>query len=72
MEIEVPVIGATYKVIKGAYEGFVGACINIDLKHSLPVILQDNNWNTKAVRVSEIERVEIDAEKLDIPQEQKS
>lgn len=65
-----PFIGKQYKVISGVHNGFCGECVSYDLDSKLPVILQDKNWNTKAVKVDEIE--EYKSNRIDINQEQKN
>lgn len=52
-----PFIGKKYKVISGCFEGFIGKCVSYDLEHDTPVILQDEQWNSKAVRLYEIEPI---------------
>jgi hypothetical protein len=48
-------VGKWYRVIDGAYKGFIGECISYNLSHDLPIILQDMEFNSKAVRINEIE-----------------
>jgi hypothetical protein len=47
--------GKFYKIISGPYIGFVGECVGIDFTSSLPVILEDMEFNAKAVKLEEIE-----------------
>jgi len=51
---DVPIVGKWYIVIKGVRKGFIGECVTFDIKHELPVILQDLNYNGAACRVNEI------------------
>lgn len=58
-KIEVPAIGKIYKVISGPYKGFIGECVSYDAgKVILPIILQDKEWNTRAVMLNEVEVIE--------------
>lgn len=59
MKTDIPFIGKIYKVINGAYAGFVGECVSYDLESDLPVILTDKNWNSRAVKLDEIRVVDI-------------
>jgi len=72
MDIEIPFIGKRYKVIAGPYLGFEGQCVSIDLRQNLPVILQDDKWNSKAVRVKEIQLIGDGDTETNIPHEQKN
>lgn len=53
-DIIVPAVGKRYEVVSGPFTGFIGECISYDLQSDLPVILQDENWNSKAVKISEL------------------
>lgn len=55
IEQQYPIKGKFYKVIAGPYKDFIGECVGIDLKSSLPVILEDMNFNSRAVKIEEIE-----------------
>jgi transcription antitermination factor NusG len=55
MKTNIPIKGKFYKVISGPYEGFVGEAVSVDMEKGLPVILQDLEYNARAVNVSEIE-----------------
>ena len=54
---QVPFVGNTYKVISGPYNGFEGKCVSCDLESGLPIILRDEEWNTRAVKINEVELV---------------
>ena len=55
IKIDYPIKGRWYKIIKGRYKGFIGECVGIDLLNELPVILEDMDFNGKAVKLDEIE-----------------
>lgn len=65
-----PFIGKSYKVIFGVYSGFQGECVSYDLESDLPIILQDKNYNIRAVRVNEVMVIDNDS-RADISRLQK-
>lgn len=70
MKTDIAFIGKKYKVISGHYKGFIGTCVSYDLRERLPIILQDENWNGRAVKASEVEC--IDNKSMDISRTQKN
>ena len=72
MENVYPIIGKWYKVIHGRYEGFVGECVSFDFNNALPIMLQDLEYNTKAVKPDEIKECLRQPTKPDLQQNQKS
>lgn len=70
MNTIVPMIGKVYKVISGCYVGFQGECISYDMNSDLPIILQDGKWNSRAVKIDEVEL--IDSNQSDISRDQKN
>jgi hypothetical protein len=66
----IPIIGKWYKVISGPYLDFVGECVSYRLEHDLPVILQDLDFNGRAVRMNEIEQTMRQPDKVDIRNEE--
>ena len=56
--LEIPMIGRKYEVTFGPYKGFIGECVSYDLENNLEVILQDENFNPRAVKATEIKLLE--------------
>lgn len=55
---EIPFVNRWYKVISGAYNGFIGKCVSYDMTQDLPVILLDEkDYSSRAVRLNEIEAI---------------
>ena len=52
----IPIVGIWYHVIDGPYKGFIGICVSVHLDRDLPVILNDLNFNGKAVKAEEIKK----------------
>lgn len=65
-----PFIGKVYKVVSGRYAGFQGKCVSYDIKNKLPLILQDSEWNSRAVKIEEVEL--ISSNNSDISRDQKN
>lgn len=55
MENDYPIKGKWYKVIKGPFKDFVGECVSFDMNKGLPVILEDMSFQSRAVKLDEIQ-----------------